>query len=73
MYGGENNTGLNSQNEDEVILYFVKLIRIFYYPCNNMNYHQLDPMEQYIRFNLDLYRRYSNQSSNYKCMSNSKK
>lgn len=56
MYGGENNTGLNSQNEDEVILYFVKLIRIFYYPCNNMNYHQLDPMEQYIRFNLDLYR-----------------
>ena len=26
MYGGENDTGLNSQNQDEVILYFVKLI-----------------------------------------------
>jgi len=62
MYGGENRTGLNSDSESDVILYFLKLIKVFYNPCvtpdsgESVPHEELDPMEQYIRFNLNLYR-----------------
>ena len=54
MYGGERRTGLNSSNSKDVQDHAIKIIRSFYVPCRNIN--QLNPMEQYIRFNISLYK-----------------
>jgi len=54
MYGGERKTGLNSSKAKEVQDHAIKIIRSFYVPCRDIN--ELHPMEQYIRFNISLYK-----------------
>ena len=60
IYGGDKKTGINSVEPDIkkrqtiVLDHAMKIIRAFYVPC--MDIDRLNPMEQYIRFNISLYK-----------------
>ena len=60
IYGGDKKTGINSvepdiQKRQKIVLdHAMTIIRAFYVPC--MDIDRLKPMEQYIRFNISLYK-----------------
>ena len=54
MYGGGRRTGINSNNPSEIESHVKSILRSFYKPCRSIN--ELIPIEQYIRFNISLYR-----------------
>ena len=53
---GNIRSGLSSDNISDVTFFMNQLIRTFYYPCASISLSELEPMEQYIRFNVDLYK-----------------